>query len=310
MSIYSMTGYATAVDRADGWVVNVHARSVNHRGLDTRFSLPYSLSSSESALGKLVRERFHRGRVELRVELEADHSAAGGSLRFFDAAQFEAVVEELRELGISEGLIFANQLKLSDVLAFKHLFERSDGAEIDPENPAILSAVERALDELLRARLNEGEGIAQDLRAHLRELELNLGAMAELLPGEADAFRARLAQRVEEAVEAFGAGDLEPERLAHELAFYADRSDVGEELQRAGSHVERLKELLEPGADASAEAGQRAEPRGKTIDFYLQELIRECNTMGSKSNSARGTDLVIAMKATIERMREQAANVE
>lgn len=307
MSIQSMTGFARAAAQADGWVVQVEVRSVNHRGLDTRVWVPRGLSWAEPQILQAVREHLQRGRVELRVDLEVESGSAEAKFRFFDSARFAAVCDELRLLSGAHAMADdGDHIALSDVIAFKHLFEATHDPQVDPDNPALQRALQEALARLVEARVQEGAGIAADLRGHLVELGGTLQELGQLLPEELGAFRERLRQRVSDAVAEFGVSGIDDERLAQELAFYADRSDVGEELQRAASHLGRLEALLDDGGAAA----QKSEPCGKMLDFYLQEMIRETNTMASKSNSARGTDLIIAMKATIERMREQAANIE
>ncbi len=299
MSVRSMTGYATASARAQGWVVSVEARSVNHRGLDTRIYVPRECAWLEASIGEMLRKRLQRGRVEVRVDLEVDEGAGEAEVHYIDPARFGAVCHELRELSKQTA---TGPMSLRDVLEFRHVFEKKSVAQIGDDNPALLSAVESALDGLVECRESEGQGIAVDMNGHLDRLQARLAELEELLPEEMQAYRARLKERVTQAVADFGAGDIDDERLAQELAYYADKADVAEELQRAASHIDKLRGIF------GGEAGDASV--GKTIDFYLQELIRETNTMGSKSNSARGTDLVIDMKSTVERMREQAANIE
>lgn len=299
MTIRSMTGYATTSAQAQGWVVSVEARSVNHRGLDMRLSVPRECSWLEAKITELVRNRMHRGRVQVRVDLDLDDAAEDVEVSYIDEARFGAVCHELRELSKATA---TGPMTLRDVLEFRHVFENKSVAEISEDNAALMPAVESAIEGLIASREREGDGIADDLAGHLDSLSANLGRLEEVLPQEMQAFRARLKERVAEAVADFGAGDIDDEKLAQELAYYADKADVSEELQRAKSHVEKLRGIL------SGEGGD--EGVGKTIDFYLQELIRETNTMGSKSSSAKGTDIVIAMKSTVERMREQAANIE
>ncbi len=299
MPISSMTGYSTASEQADGWLVSVEARSVNHRGLDTRLSVPRECAWLEPTIAELVRGRLHRGRVQLSVTLDLDADADEVDVNYIDEARFMAVCHELRELS---NMTATGPLTLGDALEFRDIFEKKTVAEIEEDNPAVLRAVEAALDGLVDSRRQEGRGIAEDLRGHLDSLSGHIEELRGLLPDEAQSFRGRLKERVEQAVEDFGVGEIDDERLAQELAYYADKSDVSEEVQRALSHIDKLASIVE---------GEHTEDAvGKTIDFYLQELIRETNTMGSKSNSARATDLVIAMKATVEKMREQAANIE
>lgn len=298
MSIRSMTGYGTAESRADGWIVSVEARSVNHRNLDTRVSVPRECPWLEPQITQLLRDRLHRGRVQINVNLEFDQSSEQIDVEYVDRARFDAIAAELRELGQASGTV---EPSLGDVLEFRHLFEKKTIAEISTDNPALMAAARNAVDMLIVSRATEGDGIAEDLLGHLENLGEHLDELRELLPREIEEFRGRLRERIDKAVEDFDVGSIDDDRLAQELAYYVDKADVSEELQRATSHVEKLRRILD---------SDEREAVGKTIDFYLQELIRETNTMGSKSNSARGTDIVIAMKSAVEKMREQAANIE
>lgn len=314
MCIHSMTGYASTSSSAAGWVVEVEARSVNHRGLDSRLNLPHGCASLEPETLGIIRQRMHRGRVEVRVEVSAAEAADPARSRCIDSARFEAVCQELRALSAQNGLLRASdELELSDVLVYRQSFEARDTADvemIDPQNPALRGAIDAALAQLVEARRIEGAGIAADLVDHLAVLAEKLADLEALLPEELGAFRERLATRLRETLAEFGAGELDDERLAHELVYYADKADISEELQRAKSHLGRIQAILRPTTQPKSGEPGKEEPCGKTLDFYLQELIRETNTMGSKSSSARATDLVIAMKSTVERMREQVANIE
>jgi uncharacterized protein (TIGR00255 family) len=297
-----MTGYATGTAKADGWTVSVEARSVNHRGLDMSLSVPRECAWLEPKIAELIRQKMHRGRIQVRVELDFDDAGGDVDVNYIDQARFEAVCAELRELSNNTA---TGPLTLGDVMALRDVFENKTAAQIEDTNAAPLAAAETAVGALVDSRNSEGEGIAQDLAGHLDSLRNNIERLEGMLPDETDAFRGRLKERVAKAVADFGAGDLDDERLAQELAYYADKSDVSEELQRAKSHVDTLRDILRSKA-----VSESTEAVGKTIDFYLQELIRETNTMGSKSSSAKGTDVIIEMKSTVERMREQAANIE
>jgi uncharacterized protein (TIGR00255 family) len=299
MSIRSMTGYGQATAQAGGWSIEVQCKSVNHGSLDTRLHIPRECAWLERDASAIVRDRTSRGRVEVRVELSFDATSDDIDVHYVDSDRFTAVCSELRDLA---QISATGPVALADVLQFKHVFENKTVAEIEEGHEALVDAVRDAVDSLVGSREQEGRGIADDLGGHLDLLAERLEELEELLPREMEEYRGRLRERVTEAVEDFGVGDIDDDRLAQELAYYADRADVAEELQRAKSHVGTLRSIL---------AGERDEDAvGKTIDFYLQELIRETNTMGSKSNSARGTDLVIDMKSTVEKMREQAANIE
>ncbi|MFU8802893.1 MAG: YicC/YloC family endoribonuclease [Bradymonadaceae bacterium] len=302
-SLCSMTGFGLARGQAAGWRVGVECRSVNHRALDARVFLPNGAGALEAPVLELVRERVDRGRVEIRIDVQPDGSDVAGTLGVIDEARFIAILRELKELARAHAL--PHEPTLSDVLTFRCQMENDGSLSLDEGvQQTLMACVEQALDDLVSTRRVEGAGIAADLTAHLDDITGNLQALDAIYPEEQEAFRGRLQDRVRQAMERFEIDeiDLGAGRLAQELVYYGERSDVSEEIQRAQSHLGKLRELFEGGQDAGAV--------GKTIDFYLQELIRETNTMASKSNSAALTDRAVAMKTSIEKMREQAANVE
>lgn len=310
-SLCSMTGFGRAQCRVQGCRVQVEVRSVNHRTLDARIILPDEARGLEAKILDEVRRRFHRGRLEGRIELIKDETFTSANLRLIDEARFEAVLRQLKSLAEAHRLSdqtlegAGSGPTLSDVLAFSdHLVKSNPDSATsldEATQTAVLGCVADALDALDAARRREGEGIAKDLNAHLDAIAANLTALEELYPREQASFQGRLEVRVREALERFGV-DLDHGRLAQEMVYYGERSDVSEEIQRAKSHLDKLRHLVEAAHDG--------EPRGKTIDFYLQELMREANTTASKSNAASLTDRAVAMKVSVEKMREQAANVE
>src|SRR5690554_5033188 len=161
-----MTGYASTARSAAGWVVNVEARSVNHRGLDSRLTLPRACACLEPEILGMIRKKMQRGRVEIRVEVTADERTGGATPARIDALRFKDICRELRVLGAENGLLSASwDLKMSDVLVFQQHFEAVESAEaatIDPQNPALREAIAAALFQLVEARRNEGLGIARD----------------------------------------------------------------------------------------------------------------------------------------------------
>ncbi|WP_230467178.1 YicC/YloC family endoribonuclease [Lujinxingia vulgaris] len=294
----SMTGFGAAQLELHGRSVRVECKSVNHRTLEVRVHAARELRWLEPHVLRAARARLGRGRVDVRLELGAAVERQGG-FDAIDAARFDEVAGRLREL--SEASLGSGTVTLSDVLAYRSHFERDDAERFDESAlDALLPAVEQALDRLQAARRSEGAGIDDDLRGHLRDLGARIEQVDALDEDERPAYRSRIETRLRQAVSDFGVGQLDEERLAQELAYVAERGDISEELQRARSHVERLGQVLD-------EAGE--DGVGKKIDFYLQELIREVNTMGSKGHLAAQSDLVVEMKSIIEKMREQSANV-
>jgi uncharacterized protein (TIGR00255 family) len=295
MAIRSMTGFGSAEVRHDGWHLRVECRSVNHRGLDTRVYVPREWNWIEPAALSAIKERINRGRIELRIEAEAD--ATQGAAAVVDAQRFRDVADELKRVASAADL---TPPTVADVLSFRDVMTRATNQDVI-EDDAFVGAVRDALDSLVANRVQEGEKLHAAFHDLVDEVESGVDRVAEILPTVADEYRAYLKSRVEDALEKFRIDELSEERLMQEVVYFADKVEIAEELQRARSHVGKMRELLDL-PDGSAQ--------GKQLDFYLQELVREANTMGSKSGSAELTDAVVGIKSAIEKMREQAANVE
>ncbi len=299
MALRSMTGYGRATGRSDAWSVEVECRSVNRNRLEVRVHLPGEMSALEPVVRDRVEGRMGRGKIDvsLSFELRSDPDREPGTL--FDPERFQTVVGELQELSKRTA---TGPVGLGDIVQFRDLFERQSPFEVAEDDPVLLEAIDEALEELLEARTSEGVGLAGELLEYLDRLEARLDDYRAQAPEEMSKRRDRIEQRVRDALEDFDGSEPDSERLAEEIVYYADRADVSEELQRVGSHIENLRQLIgESPID---------EPVGKEIDFYLQELVRETNTLSSKSATSELTEAAVSMKALVEKMREQAANVE
>lgn len=299
MALTSMTGFGRASGKGDGWRLEVECKSVNRSRLDVRLQLGARLRPLEREVRELARQHFRRGKIEVDAEFEVVPTAEGEDGDLLDDERFRAVCRELQELSERTA---TGPVTLDDILEFRSYFERREGPDAEEVADEVLEIVEEAFAELAEARRAEGEGLESDLLGYLGELESGLDDYRDRLPEELERLRGRISARVEEAMEDYDGRLPEEERLAQEIVFHVDKADVSEELQRASSHVEELRATIE---EADVE-----EALGKEIDFYLQELVRETNTLSSKSHSSELTDLAISMKSTVEKMREQAANVE
>jgi len=295
--IRSMTGFGCAAFALAGARFEVEVRSVNHRYLDLRVRLPRILAGAENTLRERVGRRFARGKVELSVaspggaaaacRVEVDYDAAG---RYLEAAR-----ELQARFGLDPGLEVDDLLGLPGVA-------RVVEAEVDPAcaEQALLAAVEEALAAAVAMRETEGKGLEAEFRARLdrvaalvEDLEARSGTVRE-------AARERLARRARELRAETGVAD--DARLYQEVVIAAERLDVAEELSRLRSHGEQFRSTL-----AAARAG---DPVGRRLDFLLQELGREANTVGSKANDAQMAHSVVELKTELERIREQVQNVE
>lgn len=299
MALRSMTGFGRATGHSEHWTVDVECKSVNRKRLDIRVHLPGEMSSLEPVVRERVKSRFARGKVDIYIDFEFQSGAETEGVRLFDPQRFNAVVRELQELSKKTA---TGPVALADIVAFRELFERDQPIEIDEDDPAFLSAVDEAVDELVESRTEEGEGLAEDLLGYLDDYAEYLGHYRERAPEEIEKLRGRIEERVRDALGDFGGPEPDSDRLAQEIVYHADRADVSEELQRADSHICNLRELV---TESPLE-----EAVGKEIDFYLQELVRESNTLASKSATSELVDTAVSMKSLVEKMREQAANVE
>jgi uncharacterized protein (TIGR00255 family) len=295
--IHSMTGFGRASFRVGDTGFEIEIRSVNQRHLDARVRVPRALANLEHELRTRIQERFLRGKLDCTVSapggeslaprLEVDREAARAYLRV--ARMLEA------EEGISGTLGTAELLALPGVARM-----------IEPEWPgdelrrAVLPALESALDGLAAMRAAEGEALARELEGRL----VRLGELVDAIGGRSgevqQAVRERLRRRAKQLESEVGA--IDEARLHQELALAADRLDITEEIVRIRSHVEQFRKVL-----AAAGPGQ---PAGRRLDFLLQEMAREANTLGAKCADADSAHLVVELKTELERMREQVQNVE
>jgi len=288
----SMTGYGAAQGRVGDVQLGVELRSVNHRNLDLKISAPREYARWESDLRHAISDAIERGRVEIYVSRNATAGARAIALQKDVAAAYVRAWRDLkREFSL------AGDVDLALLQGRAELFQpRSDAADLGAEIDAVKGLLERALAAHARERAREGKHLAQDMRARARAL----GAIAGKLEARAKTLAPRLRDRLQTRLQdLLGKEGVELPRLAQEAAVLADRADVTEELVRLKSHLESLTALTNDTA-----------PVGKRIDFLLQEVQRELNTVGSKSSDLDTTRLVLDGKAEVEKLREQVQNVE
>ncbi|MBI3263679.1 MAG: YicC family protein [Acidobacteria bacterium] len=296
--IKSMTGFASLTREDERVTIGVTLRSVNHRYLDLQLRTPTALAELEPQLRALVQRHAGRGRVELSVQVQ---------LRQPPPVQVEINEAFLSAIGTALGQardrgLLQGALTPGDLLRFPQAFTiKEQSLDQDPALAAhvasmALKAIEEALVALDAMRTREGEFLAQDLnrrRAAVAEMVDGIARAAK--DGEA-ALIARLGERVRELTSEF---QLEPAAVAQEIVRTAARSDISEEVVRFRGHIGQWGILSES-----------AEPCGRKLDFLLQEMNREVNTMGSKADGLQVSELIVAAKAELEKMREQVQNVE
>ena len=295
MSIISMTGFGRGEASAGGVKIVVELSTVNRKQFDCNVSMPRELGSLESKLHALVHAQVTRGYVKGLVSVAAAESAHGG-VAALDAERIGAQVAALRaaaaQLGLADDLTASALLRLPDV--FRPSVLPEDPVEVWP---LIERAAQGALKSMADMRRREGAALENDLRKRFAALEEVGRRIAQLAPGVPKAYQSVLEKRLAELLAPGTAVD--PALVAREVAVFADRCDVSEELTRLTSHFAQVDKALE-AADAC----------GRTLDFLCQEMFREINTTGSKANDAEISKLVIAFKAGLEAAREQVQNVE
>jgi uncharacterized protein (TIGR00255 family) len=288
----SMTGYGSGrAALGDGHVV-LDLRTVNHRFLDVRVRLPSRIQGRAPTVERVIRATLERGRVDVTARLEGQTLPQPA----LDVERARAVYGELSTL--RDSLNPGEPVPLALLSSVPDLFVVHRDLDEEALDSALAQAAEAACTAVVAMRNNEGAALAADLCGRLSELSTTVGALKIAVPGMVDARRTRLRDRLD-ALLAGTEAELESSRLEQEIAVLADRADVTEELVRLDSHHDQMLELIE---NSSA-------PVGKRIDFLLQEMAREANTVGSKVQDSAVTKHVIALKACVEQMREQAQNV-
>jgi uncharacterized protein (TIGR00255 family) len=293
--IRSMTGFGRAEVREETIGVAVEARSVNHRHLDIALRLPRALAAFEIEARHLVQARLERGRVDVGVQL-APPPGVSEQMIALDTALARQYVERARALGETLGV--DGDVTLTWVLERPGVL-RVEEAEA-PEPPRVwrvlAEALERALDELVARRTAEGEALGGELRV----LHTHLYSTVDVLAARAPVALARRAARLRERVTTLLAGVVVDEgRLLTELAVAADKADVTEELARLRAHLEQFTQILDKGGSV-----------GRQLDFLIQELNREVNTIAAKADDLELGQSAIAAKGILEKMREQVQNLE
>lgn len=287
--ISSMTGYASHSASISKAHLVIDLRSVNQRYLEISFRLPEELRAMEPAIREAIAGRLSRGKVECRMTYTPLPEA------YLDIGLNGTILESLAQWQkeIQARFPAASSLDVSDILNWKGVLATDEQSDRDASAP-VLSELERALEDLTASRQREGEKLKLHILERLAGVENCVSEARKLLPGVMAAWQEKLANRLKEAL-----CDTASDRLAQEFALFAQKSDVDEELSRLGSHISEVRRTLDKGGAA-----------GKRLDFLMQEMHREANTLGSKSVSTETTRISVELKVLIEQMREQVQNIE
>jgi uncharacterized protein (TIGR00255 family) len=288
----SMTGYGRATAALEGFSLTVQASSVNRKTLDLTVGLPEEWESMEPAIGDVVRQYASRGKVHVDVEVTGSRIATQVA---WDETAAEETLERLRIFALQQRVEFRPSPELLWQIVNSQR-RTNDLPAADTAQPVVMATVTQALREFAAMRAHEGEALLVDFFQRSETLHRLVEAIAARAPQVPAGYRGQLLKRLREAGLEL---DLDDERVLREIALFADRCDVTEELTRLRSHLEQFAALLR----SDGEMGRKAE-------FLLQEIGREVNTIGSKGNDITIARAVIELKNELERIREQMANVE
>ena len=288
-----MTGFGTGRSRAGDEEISVEVRAVNHKHLEVKARLPRELSALESSVLKAVRHRCARGAVDVAVRRST--STLSGAVPMVDAAMARAWREALRT--VARAADIADAPTAAQIAGQPGVVRMEEPVtDLALAEGALEKALAEALDGLVAARVREGKALEADLSARLQRVATLSAEVAELAPRTVETYRTRLQERVADLLEG---APVDEARLVQEVALFAERTDVAEEATRLQAHLAAFRSFL---------AG--SEPAGRKMDFLVQEMHREVNTTGSKSQSTEISNRIVELKAELERVREQVQNVE
>ena len=287
--IYSMTGYASVEYEVSNGDLVLELRSVNHRYLELQLKLDDHVRMFEPQVRELISTHLKRGKVECRLNLV--HRATEQRQVQLD----DTVLQQLAQMTVSVQRHFpeSRPLSVSDILRWPGVV-LGESTDQEALAAAIQQAVLNAVRQMTAARAREGAKLKDIILERLADMETQVAKVRPLLPAQMQTYQARLTAKLREAM-----GAADEERVRQELTIFAQRIDVDEELSRLGAHIVEVKRILDAGS-----------PAGKQLDFLMQELNREANTLASKSVSTEVSQTAMALKLLIEQMREQVQNIE
>jgi uncharacterized protein (TIGR00255 family) len=289
----SMTGFGRGEGNTTLGKVLVESRSVNHRYSDINIKLPRRMAPFENRIKEFIRSQVSRGRIDLFVKLDSlGEEKIQLSVDLPLAEQYYQALQSLKEaLHLKDKITLELLAGAKDVITAKE-----EAGDLEPYWPEILPILKRSFQDLDDMKRSEGEVLVKDLQQRLERITQQLAEIKRLYPSYVEAYRDRLYERLRALLAGI---DVEPARFQQEVAFLAERTDITEEMVRAESHLAQFLALLKGD-----------EPAGRKMDFLLQEIHREVNTISAKANDADISQRVVEIKAELEKIREQVQNIE
>ncbi len=290
--VKSMTGYGKSSLSINSREYQVEIKTVNHKYIDINIRMPRVISYLEEDIRKEIASKIKRGKVDISINFE-NYSKEGNNVRI-NTELAKMYIENLRKLAEEENLSSNIEVtdisRLPDVLTIKNDFDENKIKE------ELLVAVRDSINQLLIMRENEGKKISEDIKAKISQIEGKIQEIFTLSTGLIEEYVVKLEARIKELLKT---EELDKSRLMQEVVIYADKCSVEEEITRMKSHILQLRNLIETN-----------EPTGKKMDFLIQEMNRETNTIGSKANNLEITNRVVDIKTILEDIREQIQNIE
>lgn len=288
----SMTGFGRAEKTVDQFNIKVNLKSVNHRYLDLAIRVPKYYYFVEDKIRQTAAKYISRGKVEIYVSVERiEGSDKSITLDREVAESYIKALKAVSEFGIED------DVKISTLAQYHDIFKiETDEADEEYITNIITDVFAEAAEDFVNTRITEGKAMEADISSHLDNLEANLHAVEKRYPEIVAEYRARLEKKINEVLADV---NVEETRIIAEAAIYAERTDIGEETVRLASHIKEFRKAIKTD-----------QPIGKKLDFMIQEMNRETNTMGSKANDVEISKIIVDMKSEIEKIREQIQNIE
>lgn len=288
----SMTGFGRAEKLIDGYEIKVNLKSVNHRYMDANVRVPKYYSFAEDKIRQAATRYISRGKVEIFVGVE--RTEGSGKNIAIDGETAENYIKALKSLS-SYGI--EDDVKISTIAQYHDIFKiESDEEDEERITQMMIEVFSEAAEDFVNMRINEGKNMEKDILSHIDILSENLEEVKKRYPMIIEEYRHRLEKKIEEVL---GDKNIDETRIVTEAAIFAEKSDIGEETVRLASHIKEFKKAIDTDL-----------PIGKKLDFMIQEMNRETNTMGSKANDIEISKLIVNMKSEIEKIREQIQNIE
>lgn len=291
--IKSMTGFGAGDAETADFKVHIEVKAVNQRFLETNYHMPYSMNMFENQLTKKIKEYASRGKLDINIRFQdlRDKAVTVKVDKGLVAVYGQALQEISSQLELSAPVTAAQIASYPDVLKLNE-----ENADLEAAQPVLMQAMEQALESFVAMREAEGQNIQRDLLARIDTLENFVGELEKLAPEIVAAYRQRLENLLREYL---AKEDIEESRIIQEVALFTDKVNYTEETVRLRSHFDQFRHIITAG-----------EPVGRKLDFLIQEMNREINTVASKANSAGAAQFVVDVKSEIEKIREQIQNIE